>query len=97
MPSLVSLLNDKLDYIFTEKKCAAKVNFAFGLVLKNIEHGMSRYFHAHENKTIMERPKLVCTQADMTNVKDRMRKMDIVGFYTRQRTNRKWNFFKLTN
>ena len=38
------LLNDKLDYVFKELKCAAKVNLAFEFVLKNIEDGMCRYF-----------------------------------------------------
>ena len=61
----MSLLNDKLDYVFKELKCAAKVNLAFGFVLKNIEDGMCRYFYAHENNTIMETSKLVCTQDDM--------------------------------
>ena len=51
----MSLLNDKLDYLFKELKGAAKVNFAFGFDLKNIEDGMCRYFYAHENKSIMER------------------------------------------
>ena len=93
----ISLLNDKLDHVFKELKCAAKVNFAFGLVLKNFEDGMCRYFYTHENKTIMERAKLVCTQADMTNLKDRMQKMDIVDICTRERANTKWKFYKLTN
>ena len=91
------LLNDKLDYVFKELKCAAKVKLAFGFVLKNVEDGMCRYFYAHENNTIMERAKLVCTQADMTNLKDRMQKMDIVDICTRERSNTKWNFYKLTN
>ena len=30
----MSLLKDKLDYVFKELKCAAKVNLAFGFVLK---------------------------------------------------------------
>ena len=93
----VSLLNDKLDYVFKELKYAAKVNLAFGFVLKNIEDGMCRYFYAHENNTIMETSKLVCTQADLTNLKDRMQKMDIVVVCTRERANTKWNFYKLTN
>ena len=38
---------------------------------------MCRYFYALENNTFMERSKLVCTQADMTNLKHRMEKMDI--------------------
>ena len=59
-------------------KYAAKVNLAFGFVLENIEEGMCRYFYAHENNTVMEGAKLVYTQADMTNLKDRMQKTDIV-------------------
>ena len=78
-------------------KCAAKVNLAFRFVMKNIEDGMCRYFHAHENNTIMERSKLVCTPADMSNLKNRMQKMDIVDICTRERANTRWKFYKLTN
>ena len=39
----ISLLNNKLDYVFKGLKCAAKNNLAFGLVLKNIEDGMCRW------------------------------------------------------
>ena len=95
-PSL-SLLNDKLDYVFKKLKCAAKVNLAFVFLLKNIEDGMSRCFCAHENNTIMERAKLVCTQADMTNLKDRMQKLDFVDLCTRERAKPKRKFYKLTN
>ena len=38
----MSLLNDKLDYVFKELECAAKVNFAFGFVATMIEDGMCR-------------------------------------------------------
>ena len=40
----MSLLNDKLDYVFKELKRAAKVNLAFGFVLKNVEEGSCRLF-----------------------------------------------------
>ena len=40
----ISSLNDKLDYVFKELKCAAKVNLAFGFVLKNIEDEKCIYF-----------------------------------------------------
>ena len=56
-----------------------------------------RYFYAHENKTIIERTKLVCTKADMTNLKDRMQRIDNVDICTRERTNTKWKFYKPTN
>ena len=91
------MLNDKLDYVFKKLKCAAKVNLAFGLVLKNFEHEMCRYFYVHENNTNMERTKLLCTQADMTHLKDRMQKLDIVDLCTRERANTKWKLYKLRN
>ena len=91
----VSLLVDKLDYVFKELKCAAKVNLAFGFVLKNIEDGMCRYFYAHENNTIMEGAKLGCTQVDMTNLKDRMQKMDFVDICTRERAKTKWKCYSV--
>ena len=93
----ISLLNGKLDYVFKERKCAAKVNLALGFVLKNIEDGMFRYFYAHENNTIMEKSKLVCTPADFVNLKEKFQKMDIIGLCTRERANTKWKFYKLTN
>ena len=58
---------------------------------------MCRYFYAHQNNTITERAKLVCTQADMTNLKDRMQKLDFVDTCTRKRANTNWKFYKLTN
>ena len=85
----MTLLNDKLDYVFNELKCAAKFNLAFGFVLKNVEDGSSRYLYAHENNTVMESSKLVCSQGDMTNLKDRMQKLDIVDICTRERANTK--------
>ena len=66
----MSLLNDKLDYVFKEPKCAARVNFAFGFVLRSLEDGMCRYFYAHENNTVMERSKLVCTPDDITKLRN---------------------------
>ena len=50
-----------------------------------------------KNNTIMERAKLSCTQADMTNLKNRMQKKDIVDNCTRERANTKWKFWKLTS
>ena len=66
----MSLLNDKLDYVFKELKCAAKINLAFGFVLKIVEDGLCRYFSALENNTVVVRSKLLCKQADMTKLKD---------------------------
>ena len=61
-----------------------KVNIAFGFVLKKVEDGMCRYFYAHENNTIMEKSKLVCTLDDIVNLKEKIQKMDIIDLCTRE-------------
>ena len=93
----MSLLNNKLDYVFRELKCAAEVSFAFGFLLKNIEDGICRYFYAHDNNTIVGRAKLLCTQGDMSNVENRKQKMVFVDLCTRDRANTNWKNYKLTN
>ena len=37
-----TVVNEKLDHFFNYLKCAAQVNLAFGLILKNIEDGVFR-------------------------------------------------------
>ena len=46
-----NLVNKKLDQFFEKLACAAKINIAFGFVLRNIETGEYCYFYAHENNT----------------------------------------------
>ena len=64
MPSInKSILNEKLDHVFNQLQCRAKVNLAFEFVLRNIEDATCRYFYAHENITVVEKSnKLVCTE-----------------------------------
>ena len=92
-----SFINKKLDLVFKGLKCAAKVNLAFGFVLKDVEDESCRYFYAHENNTVMERSKLVCTPDDITNLKEKLQKMDIVDLCTQERANTKWKFYKKRN
>ena len=65
-----TIVNEKLDHFFNNLKCAAKVNLASGFILKKIEDGGFRYFHAHENNTLLDRSKFVCTQDDLAKLKD---------------------------
>ena len=56
-----TIVNEKFDHFSNNLKNAAKVNLAFGFVLKNIEDGGFRYFYAQENNTMLDRSKPVCT------------------------------------
>ena len=90
-----SLINKKLDLVFKGIKCAAKVNlaFRFRVFLKNVEG----HFYNPEKITVMERSKLVCTPDDITNLKEKLQKWDIIDLCTWERANTKWNFYKLKN
>ena len=70
-----SLINQNLALVFKGLECAAKVSLAFGFVLKNVEDGTCRYFYAHENNTLMERSKLVCTYVAFLCVRKSMHRI----------------------
>ena len=92
-----TIVNEKLDHFFNNLKCAAKVNLAFGFILKKIEDGGFRYFYAHENNTLLDRSKLVCTHDDLAKLKDFLNQTDVIESCSRERTNTKWRFCKMTN
>ena len=73
------------------------MNLAFGFILKNIEDGGFRYFYAHENNTLLDRSKLVCTRDDMANLKDFLNKTDVIESCSREKMNTKWRFYKMKN
>ena len=78
------IVNEKLDHFFNTLKCAAKVNMAFGFILKNVEDGKYRYYYAHENNTLLDRSKLVCTKEDLEKLKSYLNKTDVIESCTRE-------------
>ena len=93
----VTVVNEKLDHFSNNLKRAAKVNLAFGYILNKIEDEGFRYFYAHENNTLLDRSKLVCTHDDSAKLKDFLNKADVIESCSRERMNTKWRFYKLTN
>ena len=89
-----SIVNEKLDHFFNNLKCAAKVNLAFGFILKNREDRGFRYFYAHENNTLLDRSKLVCTHDNLAKLKDFLKKTDVIESCSRERMITKWRFYK---
>ena len=64
------IVDEGLNHIFNNLKCEAKVNLASGFILRILEDGRFRYFYAHENNTLLDRSKLVCTRDDLAKLKD---------------------------
>ena len=92
-----TIMNEKFDHFSIKLNCAAELNLDFGLNLKKIEDEGFRYFYAHENNTLLDRSKLVCTHDDLAKFKDFLNKTDAIESCSRERTNNKWRFYKLTN
>ena len=91
------VIEEKLDRVLDKLKCVAKLNLALGFFLKSIEDGKFRYFHAHENNTLLEQSNLVSSKDDMAKLKEILKKTDVIGSCTKERSNTKWRFFKVTN
>ena len=77
-------VDEKLDHFFNNLKCPAKVIPAFAFFLRNIEDGGSRYFYAHENNTLLDRSKLVCTRDDLAKLKGFFNKTDVIESCSRE-------------
>ena len=90
-------VDEKHDQFFNKLKCAAKVNLTFSIIVKNIEDGRFRYFHAHESNTLLGRSELVCTRDDLAKLKDFINKTDVIESCSREWLRTEWKFYKLTN
>ena len=91
------VIEEKLDCVLDKLNCVAKLNLALGFILQNIEDGKFIYFYAHENNTLLEQSKLVSNKDDMAKMKEILKKTDVIESCTKEKTNTKWRFFKLTN
>ena len=92
-----TIVNEQFDHFVNNLKYAAKVNLAFGFILKNIKDGGFRYFYADEDNTLLDRSELVCTHDDLAKLEDILNKTDVIESCSRERMNTKWRFYKLTN
>ena len=91
------VIEEKLDRVLEKLKCAAKRKLALGFILKKIEDGKFRYFYAHENDTLLEQSKSVSNKDDMVKLEQILKETDVIESRTKERSNTKWRFFKLTN
>ena len=91
------VIEEKLDRVLDNIKYAAKPKLALCFILKYIEDGKFRYFYAHEKNSLLEQSKLVGKKDDMAKLKKILKKTDVIESCTREKSNRKWRFFKQTN
>ena len=80
-----SFLKDKLQHVYENLQCAAKINMALGLVLRNVEDGKYRYFYAHENNLLVERSQLIANKENLLELQKSVDEVNIVKLSTREK------------
>ena len=90
-------LREKIQQVFENLHCAAKVNLALGSVLRNVEDGCYRFFYAHENSLLLERSIRIANKEDMTEFQQRLDDLNLVELSTRERSSTKWKLLFTTN
>ena len=90
------VIEENLDRVLDKLRCVAKLNLALEFILKNMEDGKFRYFYAHENNTLLEQSKFVSNKDDMAKLKKILKKTDVIESCTKERSNTKRRFFRLT-
>ena len=88
------VIEEKMDRVLDEPKCAAKRNSGLGFVLKNIEDEKFGYFYAHENNPLLEQSKLVSNKDDMTKLNEILKKTDVIETGTKESSITTWRFLK---
>ena len=91
------LLIKKSNLVFGSLKCAAKLNVAFGFVLRKVENDSCRYYYPHENITMMERSKLVARKKIWKKTEILLNNVDVIDSCTKERSNTMWKLYNLTN
>ena len=78
------VIEEKLDRVLDNLKCAAKLNLVLRFILKNIENGKFRYFYAHENNTLLQQSKFLSNKDNMAKLKKILKKTDVIESRTKK-------------
>ena len=90
-------INEKINEVFTNLNCAAKVNLALRFILRNVETNDYRYYYPHENNLLLDRAFLLSNRNDLLIIQNEIEKLDLIETCTQERQNSKWRFKEITN
>ena len=91
-------LINPLDQIFADQSTVFKLNVSFGFILRNNETGDLQYHYASRNNNhLFESPFQIATAADLQQVREALRNIDILEWVRQQRPNSKWIVDQVTN
>jgi hypothetical protein len=84
--------------IFDQQTKAFKINFSYGFVLRHVETGELRYYHARGNDFhLLDFPQLVRNEVDFVHILEVISREDVLEYIREQRPDRNWIVDMVTN
>ena len=93
----VHTLMDQTRYIYDREQQVIRLNFIFGLILRNRDTGEYRYFKPYKNEEVFANPIQIADAGDLHKVRIRVREMNFNDYVLRNRPNSKWIPVLVTN
>ena len=81
--------------IMKNQENSFKINFGFGFVLKNIETGEFRYYHASNNSLMLDAAVLISNEAELNEFLSQIADENFLDSVSRPDT--KWHLYQITN
>ena len=83
--------------VFSQAEHAFKINFACGIILRNVTDGTYLYFHPMESDPVLKAPMLITSRVDIAQLVDTIKRMDLIEEMVKRRPNTKYVFHQLAN
>ena len=83
--------------IFSRQNVSFRLNFAFGMLLQNIETDEIRYYFPYRNTHIFQNPPMIRNYAEFESVLNKIRDLNVVESALKDRPDSKWKLVRITN
>ena len=93
-----NVLKEKVELLYNELSCSAKVNLAFGSVLQNVhKENTFEYFYPADNNTIFPTPLFLSDLSDIAVIQNEIDRSKILESLISSRSDIKMDFPSVTN
>ena len=93
----VETLSAQLQDIFELKQTSFKINMSAGYILQHTETKEFKYFRPAMNNAVFDFPILVTDYESFEKLKLKMKSIDLINHFQRNRENTKWRLIYMTN
>ena len=82
-------LTEQVEFIYAQQDTSFRINFSVGLILQNTETGRYRFFRAHQNGSLFQRPLRISNREALEHVEAHMGTLNLPDYLLRQRDDTK--------